>query len=297
MRPRSSTIWWAAIGCAVSFATSSLFAGGQFKRFPETISPDGAYALAWASDPPPNTAELSEVPYEDETSDEQETDSVENYLIDAASHKIVATIPGFEYFRGPKWRKNRADLEIGWAPDAQSALAIFDGRWSSEAVVWIEPRARKIVDVQKQLEEAFRKVLRRKEPKLAADVLIYFNGAVISRGGILILNASGTIPKQEDTAAYQLKFKITGSGDKAQFHLQDARVIKESFKQPAEDPEAELNKVYGRLRAKLSEARRTALRDEQKQWLKLREEITNEDCKTSFTNHRVIELQTLLELE
>jgi hypothetical protein len=270
--------------------------GGQFKRFPETISPDGAYALAWGplTDPPANPAELSEVPYEDEAFDEAQPDSVANYLIDVATRKIVAAIPGFEYFRGPKWRKNRADLEIGWAPDAQNALAIYDGRWSSEAVVWIEPRAHKIVDVQKQLEEAFRKVLRKKEPKLAAEVSIYFNSAVIPRAGVLILNASGTIPKQDDTAAYRLKFKITGAGDTVQFHLQNARVIKEAYTVPGDDPEGELNKVYGQLRAKLPEARRAALRDEEMKWLKRREEITDDDCKTSFTNHRIVELRTLL---
>ena len=293
MRACRITICWVAIGCLLA---SSVLAGGQFKRFPETISPDGAYALAWAPTPPPNTAELSEVPYEDEAFDGEAPDSVDNYLIDTATRKIVAAIPGFEYFRGPKWHKNRSDLEIGWAPDGHSGLAIYDGRWSSEAVVWIEPRAGKIVDVQKQLEDAFRKVLRKKEPKLAADVLIYFNYAVISREGILVLNASGTIPKNDNTDAYQLKFKITGSGDKVQFLLQNARVIKESYVAPADDPEAELNKVYGQLRAKLPEAQRTVLRDEQKQWLKLRDEITNYDCKTNFTNHRIIELRTLQEL-
>jgi len=296
LKARRITACLAAIACVVFIAAAPAFAGGQFKRFPETISPDGAYALAWGpmTDPPAKTAELVEVPYEDEAFDEAQPESVDNYLIDVATGKIVATIPGFEYFRGPKWHKNRGDLEIGWAPDAQSALAIYDGRWGSDAVVWIEPRARKIVDVQKQLEETFRKVLRKKEPKLAAEVTIYFNYAVIPRAGVLILNASGTIPKKDDTAAYQLKFKITGAGDKVQFHLQNARVIEEAFTVPDDDPEAELNKVYAQLRAKLPEARRAALREEQTKWLKRREEITDKGCKTRFTNHRIVELRTLL---
>ena len=299
MKARRIIVCLAAIAWVVFIAASRAFAGGQFKRFPETISPDGAYALAWGptTDPPAKTAELSEVPYEDEAFDDAQSDSVDNYLIDMATRKIVATIPGFEYFAGPKFRRNRADLEIGWAPDAQSALAIYDGRWSSDAVVWIEPRAHKIVDVQKQLEEAFRKVLRKKEPKLADEVSIYFNYAVIPRAGVLILNASGTIPKQEDTEVYQLKFKITGAGDKVQFHLQNARVIKEAFTALSDDPEGELNKVYGQLRAKLPEAWRAILRDEQTKWLKRREEITEDGCKTSFTNHRIIELRTLLKAD
>jgi uncharacterized protein YecT (DUF1311 family) len=82
-----------------------------------------------------------------------------------------------------------------------------------------------------------------------------------------------------------------------QFHLQNARVIEESFTALSDDPEGELNKVYGQLRAKLPEARRAILRDEQTKWLKRREEITEDGCKTSFTNHRIIELRTLLKAD
>src|SRR5437763_14610328 len=95
------------VGVAIAGCIVPAFAGGQFKRFPETISPDGAYFLAWgaaeeASDP----AQLTEVPYEDEAFDEANREgNASNYLVDAATHKIVATIPGFEYFRGPQWHK------------------------------------------------------------------------------------------------------------------------------------------------------------------------------------------------
>jgi hypothetical protein len=108
---------------------------------------------------------------------------------------------------------------------------------------------------------------------------------------VLVVNVSGTIPKEQDTNAYQLKFRITGSGEKVHFHLLKERTLKESFSSFGDDAEAELNKAYGRLRAQLPEAQRALLLNEQRKWLKLREEMTDDDCKTRFTEHRVVELR------
>jgi hypothetical protein len=164
-------------------------------------------------------------------------------------------------------------------------------------VAWIAARAHKIVNVQKELEDAFRSVLRKKEPELAGISSINFSEPVILREGVLIVNVSGTIPKEQDTNAYQLKFRITGSGAKVHFHLLKERTLKESFSSFGDDAEAELNKAYGRLRAKLPEAQRALLLNDQRKWLKLREEMTDDDCKTRFTEHRVIELRVRLEEE
>lgn len=280
------------------FLSSSVLAGEQFKRFPETISPDGAYVLGWGPslEGSPELAELSEVPYQDEAFDEANREGgADNYLIDVAAGKAVAKIPGFEFFRGPQWHKNRADLEMAWSADAQSALAIYDGRWGSEGVVWIEPRTRKIVDVQKQLEKAFYGVLHKHEPGFD-EVDILFRDAALVRPGLLVVHASGTVPKERDTAEYLLKFKVEGEGEKIQFRLQSGRKLPENAA-PATDQEneAELNKIYSKVRANLSPARRDTLRDEQARWLKLRENISNEECRQRFTDHRIVELRARLE--
>jgi hypothetical protein len=288
-----------AIGVFALLAHPADLAGGQFKRFPETVSPDGSYALAWGPVAKGKTAGASftEVPYADTDFDQDSSDNVGNYLIDAVAAKVIAVIPDFEFFRGPAFVKNRGGLDIAWSPDSSGALAIFNGRWSSEGVAWIAARAGKIMNVQKQLEEAFRSVLRKKEPKLAADVSIYFSEPVIPREGVLVVNAGGTIPKEQDTEAYQLKFKITGSGKRVHFHLLTERTMEESYTTFGDDREAELNEVYGQLRVKLSETRRAVLLNEQRKWLKLREEMTDEGCKERFTEHRIIELRVRLQEE
>ncbi|MFZ1218293.1 MAG: lysozyme inhibitor LprI family protein [Chthoniobacterales bacterium] len=279
---------------AFVLAEPGVSVAGQFKRFPQTISPDGAYVLAWgeAEEKAGDTAQFEEIPFEDETSDEANFEGeVNNYLVDTATAKIVATIPGFAYFSGPRIHKNHADLDVSWSPDAKSALAICDGRWSSEAVVWIEPRTHKIVDVQKQLEKGFYALLHKNEPRFKT-VEVYFSGAVIPRAGVLILHAAGAIPKEDGTSDYLLKFSVTGEGDKVQFRLENGRRLPENTTPLAADPEAELNQVYNKVRSSLSPRERDLLRDEQTRWLKLREQIKNDDSRGLFTQHRIAELRT-----
>ena len=270
-------------------------AGGEFKRFPETISPDGAYVLAWGAggEQAGDTAQFTEVPYENDDFDQANVDAdVNNYLVETASGKIVATIPGFAYFAGSNLHKNRSDLKVAWSPSAQSALAIFDGRWSSDAVVWIEPRTRKMVDVQEQLVNGFYPVLHKNEKRFKT-VEVRFFGAVIPKPGVLVVRASGSIPKEDETADYVLRFTITGTGDKVQFHLQSGRRLPEESRALPSDPEEELNRVYTKVRSSLSSRDRDTLRDQQTRWLKLREQIANDNSRERFTQHRIEELHSL----
>jgi hypothetical protein len=289
---------FALAAIAFVLAGPGVSVAGQFKRFPQTISPDGAYVLAWgaAEEKAGDTAQFDEIPFEDETSDGANADGeVNNYLVDTATRKIVATIPGFDYFSGPNIHKNHAGIDVSWSPDAKSALAIFNGRWGSDTVVWIEPRTRKIVDVQKQLEKGFYALLHKNEPRFKS-VEVYFSGAVISKAGVLIVNASGAVPKEDGTSDYLLKFSVTGQGDKVQFRLENGRRLPEDAT-ALSDAEAELNRLYNKVRNSLSLRERDLLRDEQTRWLKLREQITDDGIRDRFTEHRIAELRTLSQVK
>jgi hypothetical protein len=74
-----------------------------------------------------------------------------------------APIPEFEYFRGPNWHADQRDLFIAWTPDSGHALAIFDGRFGSNSIVWIDSSSHKVTTVLKSLESAFDRVLEKKE--------------------------------------------------------------------------------------------------------------------------------------
>lgn len=293
MNARWRSVSSLALGILVMSTGQVAFADGQFKRFPETISPDGAYVLAWgrAQESSGDIAQLTEAAYEDAVFDEaNQNDEVNNYLVDAVAHKAVAIIPGFDYFRGPKLHKNRADLAVAWSPDAQCALAVLEGRWGSEAVVWIRPGHPKFQDVQKQLEKGFYSVLRKSEPRFT-DVIIHFGSPVLLKQDLLVVRASGTIPKKSDTKDYLLRFKITEAGDDVQFRLISGGKVREEAAPEDQDAEAELNKVYNAARRKLSPKQRDDLREAQMRWLKLREQISDEESRRRFTERRVAELQ------
>jgi hypothetical protein len=209
----------------------------------------------------------------------------------------VAWLSGFEYFAGPEFRKNRASLEVAWRADSRAALAIFDGRWGSEAVAWIEPEARRVVDVREQFESAFGRVLRKAEPKFPQDCDMRFWNGVLLDGGVLVVDAAATIPKQQDTSHYRLKFKVDGAGEKVRFLLQGSRKLPENQDSGSEDAEAELNRVYTKLRTSLSEEQRKLLTEQQRRWLQRRDEITNDKSKEEFTKQRINNLRTRLGLK
>ena len=280
-------------------AASTGFAQQQFKRLPETMSPDGAYVLAWAPDEagndasPPKLDEMVEVAFDDESFDEKHKDGeATNYLVETATGKVVAMLPGFGYWRGPNWHKNRADLEVAWRSDGAAALVIYSGRGGSEAIAWLVPARRQVVDVQKQLETAFRRVLRKHQPRFR-DVDVRFTGPIITANGSLLVRASGSIPKEDNTADYLLSFKIGGEAEKVRLQLQSGRKLSDSDNQGEVSDDGHLNAVYRRVTAGLPAKERDALRAEQEQWLKTREMIGDEGSRRWFTDARVEALRTL----
>src|SRR5262250_1376040 len=84
------------------------FGQAHFKRFPETVSNDGAYVLAWGlkEDPAGTIDSKSEIVADGPEKLDLDTDQsepyerVEDYLVDTATGKIVATIPDFTYYSG-----------------------------------------------------------------------------------------------------------------------------------------------------------------------------------------------------
>ena len=117
------------------------FGEAHFKRFPETVTNDGAYVLAWGiqDDPAGGMASKTEVPADGpEKLGDIDSDNIEDYLVDTASGKIVATIPNFTYFAGSEGRENHYNLEVGWSPDNHGGIAVYQARYATAAVAWIQ---------------------------------------------------------------------------------------------------------------------------------------------------------------
>ena len=227
--------------------------------------------------------------------------SVENFLVDAGAGRAVASIPDFYFFSGAEGRENRHSLSVAWSPAGRGALAIYDGRYSFEAIAWLDPATRKFSDVGKQLDAALECVVAehssKREARRARDHS-FAEPIIPSPGVLLVTGYAGSASNKADPGpdfGYHLRFKVTANTSGAvRLELLNAREVLEGDDRTIEDGrvEVELNKVYGQLRAKLEEAARKLLKDEEVKWLKVRESPpADDDIKADFTRSRITELR------
>lgn len=286
-------VWLCASGAAL--------AEGNFKRFPLTISPDGRYVLAWGDSDGDELKTLTEIPADKDTFS-VDGDEMVNYLVDTATGHPVAVIPEFHYFAGSEGRQNHRGLSSAWSADSKSGIAIYEGRYAYEAIVWMEPDARRFTPIGPLLEKALRRQIDKKHPKKIAELAssLSFTAPVIIGADTLVVSGWGTSAANKDEplvdVGYRMQFKISRSKGKITATL-EAAVDWDPDGDPrpenvADDQlEPELNKTYASLRSKLDEPAREALKKEQLQWLKNREGIAEEDMRKEFTRMKIHELK------
>ena len=89
-----------------------VFGQAHFKRFPETMTNNGAYVLGWGikDDPAGSVDSKTEIvadgPEKIDIGEQrfETSEGIEDYLVDTATGKIVATIPDFTYYAGSEGR-------------------------------------------------------------------------------------------------------------------------------------------------------------------------------------------------
>ena len=288
-----------------------VFGQAHFKRFPETVTNDGAYVLAWGikDDKNGDVASKTEIPEDapEELGDPFiESDNIQDYLVDTASGKIVATIPDFTYFAGSEGRENHFHLEVGWSPDNHGGIAIYQARYTTDRVAWINPTEHKTSDVTEQIEKAIRRVAVGKKGKSASDDEISVSSPVFVRPRRVVLDVmmGALSSKRVDAATYtfEIVFNVKGNLDAPQFEVNTVKwASKDSESESSgrnESEEAQLNRVYHKLAGALSPPDRENLKQEQLKWLATREHITaaekdeQEFKQLEFTRRRITELET-----
>lgn len=258
-----------------------------FRRFAETISPNGEYVLAWGWGGGDDVKKLKEWPEEKDNTD----GDVQNYLVDAVHDRVLGVIPECGYYRGTEGHQNHGGIAVGWSMDSQDALVITDSKWSSDAVVWIRTATRTFIPVKEALEKPYRRLLQTKEKRREPGGMSFQNPAVLP-GGVLAVYCWAQIPKEDPVFFYRLRYKVKLERGKAQCELAGSRKLPEAEEEAAD--EETLNKVYGQLRATLNEAERAALKAEELAWLKQREAIDDELHQQAFTRWRVSYLRARL---
>jgi hypothetical protein len=294
--------------------SSIVFGQAHFKRFTETVTNNGAYVLGWGlkDDPAGSVDSKTEIvadgpekiDIESIGVDVETYERIEDYLVDTATGKIVATIPDFTYYAGSEGRENHFGLEVGWSPDNRGGIAIYQARYTTDKVAWINPTEHKTSNVWPQIEKAVRRVAVRKEGKEAADYEISVSNPVFVRSQRVVMDAvvGALSSKKPDAPSYsfEILFDVKGNLDAPQLELASAKSVSDESGRDIGDNEieAQLNKAYHKLATALPPRDREGLKQEQLKWLATREHITaaqkdeKEFIQLRLTRRRVAELET-----
>jgi hypothetical protein len=292
--------------------SSIVFGEAHFKRFPETVTNNGAYVLGWGikDDPAGSVDSKTEIVADGPEQLDLESDRfepyerVEDYLVDTATGKVVATIPDFTYYTGSEGRENHFDLEVGWSPDNQGGIAIYQARYATDKVAWINPTEHKTSNVWPQIEKAVRRVAVRKKGKEAADYEISVSNSVFVGLRRVVMDALvGALSSKRPNAPsyrFEILFDVKGNLDAPQLELASAKSVSDESGWDIGDNEieAQLNKAYHKLATALPPRDRESLKQEQLKWLATREHITaaekdkKESIQLRLTERRVAELET-----
>jgi hypothetical protein len=274
-----------SLALAVLMALLANAKAGELKVFPlwDTVSPDGKYAVGWSTtrDKP----EPDDMPYPDETDQ-----GIENWVIEVASRKRIMQLPGCAWWVLPSgWRRSHYDFGVEWSADSRTAAAQLDARFTTEKVFFIDVAANKVIEGFDQMCRAFKKVLvntaDREYARAAGTGIVAF--AVSRMVNDFEFTTSGLVqPSKEDSSGeHSLWFRVDS-------HANRFTLIKSGGADANQDAEADLNVTYQKLMGLLTPEERQALIEEQRAWLKRRDESRTEPEKDKMTQERTSELDT-----
>jgi hypothetical protein len=290
-----------------------VFGQAHFKRFPQTVTNNGAYVLGWGikDDPAGSVDSKTEIvadgPEKIDIGEQrfETSEGIEDYLVDTATGKIVVTIPDFTYYAGSEGRENHFHLEVGWSPDNRGGIAIYQARYGTDKVAWINPTEHKTSDVWPQIEKAVRRVAVRKKGKEAADAdyeISVSNPVFVGPRRVVMDAVIGALSSKKPDApsySFEILFDVKGNLDAPELELVSAKSVSDESVPGVGDNEieAQLNKVYHKLATALPPRDRESLKEEQLKWLATREHITaaekdeKEFIQLRLTERRVAELE------
>jgi hypothetical protein len=256
-----------------------VFGQAHFKRFPQTVTNDGAYVLGWGikDDPAGGVDAKTEIVADgpeklDLDQDQSEPyEHVEDYLVDTTTGKIVATIPDFTYYSGSEGNENHFLLEVGWSADNRGGIAIYQARYSTDKVAWINATEHKTSNVWPQIQKAVRDVALRKKGKKAADpeYEIRVSHPVFVRPRRFVIDAAiGMLSWKTENAPlyrFEILFDVKGNLDAPQLEVASAKFVSNEWSESTGDDDIEerLNKAYHKLAATLPQRDRESLKQEE----------------------------------
>jgi hypothetical protein len=289
-----STLLWLLRRLGLLFAAAACAVAAQPPTLHilwKTISPDGRYAMAWAT-----TASEDDLP----APADHDQNPVSNYVVETASGNVIMQIPDGHYWETDH-QPNHYDFEAAWSPDYTHLIAVYNGRWSFDLVVIADLKQVHVWNVGDKLAADFRRHLRatsgpaylRTQGKLA----ISFSSPWFVAPDRFCVTADAEVPKSAEDREFQnlLYFGLRNSGDNLVFGKAEKVPGDQDFAGRFLLVDRELNRTYQTLRALLPAQERQKLVAEQRAWLRQRDAIRDAGRQVTFVSDRQQELEARLE--
>jgi hypothetical protein len=203
-------------------------------------------------------------------------------------------LPGSHYWHLPDGgRLNHYSLETVWSEDSRSMLAIYDSRWSTDAVFLVDVSVPRAARIDNLLEASFNQTLKSTRgseyTKYKDSLEITFGSPWFVAPGRFYVSANASIPKQENPDFnLGIYFQIKNGGT-------NVTLLKIESSSGEESADRSLNRTYRKLHGLLSAADQKLLAEEERAWLIKRDAIKSEQQKEAFIVARTQELQTRIE--
>lgn len=297
--------WWIFLTGAVGALAQTKAA---YLLFPGTISPDGRYAVGWAMPKHPEIWEKI-VAGEDLDDDINLNEVAEDFVIDLKS-KTVAGKLGATYWLSTKgFRGNHTSLSVEWSNSGSILTVISYGgnRWDPghfEAALVKDGKVTSNLDVGAQIDGPFRRYLAKtggesyKRDRKRVDV-----GSSSVRpleSDKFAADAFAQVPGPDThehfSADAVIRFSLTES-PQAKLALKILAIREKNASDSSDDQDDSadadgyLNATYAALRLQLDAAGKDTLRQEQRDWLVNRDQITDLEKRLDFIRNRSRELE------
>jgi hypothetical protein len=231
----------------------------------QTISPDGKYAIAWATSAPDAEPDPTDDP-----------NPVSNCVIEIATSKKVAELPGLHFWWSKQEPLHHYFLDTVWSDDSRYVLIFLQQHFSlhdaTYTVQLADTAAGKATDLTDPITEAIKKL------RTDYDGSYFVNPWFVAPDRFLLVGEAGK-------RWYDFYFEFARAGRT----LKLTKAVATDTE--SESPDRYLNRWYRKLRGLLSADEQKALAEEQRAWLVKRDATKSEKEKQTFVNDRGNELQ------
>jgi hypothetical protein len=249
--------------------------------FWETVSPDGKYALGWSTNGLPDADSIVNGVTE-----------IKNGVVDVTSRKMLLILPDVDYWQLPDGtHPNHYSMATVWSDDSASLLAIYDSRYGTDEVYFVDVKTIRVKGLITDLKSAFYQAVRDKAAsyyrKYGKEYSIAFLNPWFTGHDRFEVSGSTFVSKFDDSSvSFALTLQFTPAGKLSSIKSEK---LGDDL---GESDDRELNRAYRSLIGLLTSDERKALVEEERAWIVQRDTAKSVQAKKDLVATRIEALDT-----